>query len=174
METLETSTECRLYESIGSMIDRGHSGAYSLAYEMKDEILCFRSGDNFIPVKECIISLTSSIGQKLILSDQDFKGQLLIDNLGEKPSKVRLVYLDENGTEYLSTEKGKLNGFILAVAKFNNMDNETRYFGLHAVFVSDGETSKSSYFRDSMKEMVKHWTIDIQHLRKVLNGINTI
>lgn len=110
---------------------------------------------------DLFISLRTANGQQVMLTKDDFQGVMLLDSGGERPNRVRVILLDENGTPLLASDCEQLCGQIIIVAD-QAVSADPKLFGIKAVFCEGEDGPSSTLLHDASKQLTRLWRLEAQ------------
>ncbi len=110
---------------------------------------------------DLFISLRTVNGQQIMFTKDSFRGFMLLDNKGERPNRVRVVLLDENGTPLLASDREQLCGQIIVIAD-QAVSSDPKLVGIKTVFGEGEDGPSSAILWDCSRQLIRLWTLEAQ------------
>lgn len=165
----ESSITTELFGNISA----GYPGCFGVKREPEwENYLALYTQRRRIIITDFIISLCTTRGQQTMYTKDDFQGVIILDNRGERPNRVRVLLLDENGTPQLASDCEQLCGQIIIVAD-QAVNADPKLFGVKAVLGEGAKGPTSMLFWDGSEQLPKLWALEARLMAKEESVVGT-
>lgn len=153
-----------LFSELFENINVGYPGCFGVKRELEwENHLALYTQKRRAIITDFAVSFWTASGKQIRFGRDDFQGILLLDNRGERPNRVRILLLDEDGTLLLASDCERLYGQVIIVGD-QAISAEPKLFGVKAAFCEGEEGASSTMLWDGSKQLTKLWTMEAQLL----------